>query len=220
LRIRELELDTAHPEDLARFYGDRLDARVDRAPGHLDVTLGATRVRFVTVSDPVPPAHFAINVPPRRFDDVVDWLRARVSVLDDPRDPPFAFPAWNAHSIYALDPEGNVLEWIARHRLADRLEDGGDGVDGSIQVEVSEVGIAVDDVDGAARALSSLPGFGEGSDRFRALGDDRGLLILSARGRPWFPTEVPADPVRMRISIDAALPSPVEVGGATVEGVG
>lgn len=216
MHITEVELDTAHLEELARFYGSRLGLRATRAPGSLEVAIGRTRVRFVGVPDPVPAAHLAINVPPRRFDDAVGWLRSRVSVLDDPRDPPFAFPAWDAHSVYALDPAGNVLEWIARHRLVDDLPGGGGAFDADDQVAVSEVGIAVDDVESAARSLASLPTFGEGSERFHALGDDHGLLILSERGRPWFPTAVPAHPIRMRVRLDGRLPGEVRVGRALV----
>jgi catechol-2,3-dioxygenase len=218
--IRSVELDTAHPDEIARFYRDTLESEVRRDGDDVVVTLGRSVLRFVAVDDPVPVAHLAINVPPRRFDDTVTWLRERTLLLDDPRDPRFAFPAWDAHSVYSVDPDGNVLEWIARHRLEEALPGRLGPFSGAEQVEVSEVGIAVEDVAEAARALGFLPTFDPGGDRFRAMGDDRGMLILSQRGRPWFPTGIPADPVRMQIETDVRLDVPIRVGEARVEGVG
>ena len=176
MRIREVVLPAPDPEALAAFHG----------PGY-----GASRLRFEP--GPAVCSHFAVNVPPQRFEEAVDWARKRVELVDD--DVPF--PAWRARSAYFFDPGGNIVELIARERAP------GD----ELFLEISEVGLPVADVGAAVEWLEEelgLPHFSGNRRDFSAVGDDRGLFIVVPVGRPWLFTEEPAPDVPLRVTIEAA----------------
>ena len=119
----------------------------------------------------------------------------------------FPFPSWDAQALYALDPAGNIVEWIARHAVANDVtaEDGEAAFDASHMLEVSEIGVVTGNVSILAATLRAglvLPGYRPATQQFAALGDERGLFILVKEGRPWFPTEVVATPAPAVVEID------------------
>jgi catechol-2,3-dioxygenase len=177
VRILEVVLPAPDPEALAAFHG----------PGY-----GASRLRFEP--GPAVCSHFAVNVPPQRFEEAMAWARDRVELVDD--DVPF--PAWRARSAYFFDPGGNIVELIARERAP--------GED--LFLEISEVGLPVTDVGAAVEWLESelgLPHFSGNRRDFSAVGDDRGLFIVVPVGRPWLFTEEPAPDVPVRVTIESDL---------------
>jgi catechol-2,3-dioxygenase len=172
VRIREVLLPSADPS------------------GFHPPAYGATRLRFG--DGPPVCSHFAVNVPPGRFDEAVDWARKRVKLLED--DVPFE--AWLARSAYFFDPAGNIVELIARERAP------GD----ELFLEISEVGLPVAEVGAAVEWLQSelgLPFFSGNRRDFAAVGDDRGLFIVVPVGRPWLFTDVPAPDAPVRVAIDS-----------------
>jgi catechol-2,3-dioxygenase len=93
------------------------------------------------------------------------------------------FRHWDAHSIFFWDPAGNLVEHIARHTLGNAAE--GPFTSADILC-ASEIGLIVDDVAAAAGTLRRAFGLGDYrgvSDRFNALGDENGLLLVMKRGR-------------------------------------
>jgi hypothetical protein len=175
VRILELVLPASDPEALAAFHG----------PGY-----GSSRLRFEP--GPAVCSHFAVNVPPQRFEEAVAWARERVELVDD--DVPF--PAWQARSAYFFDPGGNIAELIARERAP--------GED--LFLEISEVGLPVADVGAAVEWLEGelgLPHFSGNRRDFSAVGDDRGLFIVVPVGRPWLFTDEPAPDVPLRVTIES-----------------
>ena len=105
--------------------------------------------------------------------------------LRDPSMPDdvVAFRNWNAHSVFFWDPAGNLVEHIARHDL----DNGAPGPFSSDDIlYASEIGIIVDDVDATAAGLKetfALEQYRGGSQAFRAIGDEHGLLLAMKRGR-------------------------------------
>jgi hypothetical protein len=177
VRILDVVLPAAAPEALAAFHG----------PAY-----GASTLRFEP--GPAVCSHFAVNVPPQRFEEAVAWARERVQLVDD--DVPF--PAWRARSAYFFDPGGNIVELIARERAP--------GED--LFLEISEVGLPVAEVGVAVRWLESelaLPHFSGNRTDFSAVGDDRGLFIVVPVGRPWLFTEEPAPDAPLRVTIEARV---------------
>jgi catechol-2,3-dioxygenase len=186
VRILEVVLPAPDPEALAAFHGS----------GY-----GASRLRF----EPGPGvcSHFAVNVPPQRFEEAVAWARERVELVDD--DVPF--PAWRARSAYFFDPGGNIVELIARERAP------GD----DLFLEISEVGLPVTDVGAAVEWLEGelgLPHFSGNRRDFSAVGDDRGLFIVVPVGRPWLFTEEPAPDVPLRVTIESGRGGELVVPGS------
>ena len=112
------------------FYGKTLDLRImDERPDRFSVEAGETRMTFVSSTDTVdgrPPFyHFAFNIPENKILKALEWQKARTPMLSIPeRNRAAGYPPevvdyshWNAHSVFFLDPAGNVVEYIARHDL-------------------------------------------------------------------------------------------------------
>jgi catechol-2,3-dioxygenase len=171
------------------------------ASGFHPASYGATRLRFA--GGPPVCSHFAINVPPQRFEEAVDWARERAELVEE--DVPF--DAWRARSAYFFDPAGNIVELIARERAP--------GED--LFLEISEVGLPVEDVGAAVDALESelgLPYFSGNRRDFAAVGDDRGLFIVVPVGRPWLFTDVPAPDAPVCVTIESERTGTFEVPGS------
>ncbi|MGH2764058.1 MAG: hypothetical protein ACRDL4_06620 [Thermoleophilaceae bacterium] len=186
MRIREVVLPAPDPEALAGFHG----------PGY-----GASRLRFE--HGPAVCSHFAVNVPPERFEEAVAWARERSELVE--ADVPF--PSWRARAAYFFDPGGNIVELIARERAPGE----------ELFLEISEVGLPVADVDAAVDCLEAelgLPRFDVGGGAFGAMGDDRGLLIVVPVGRPWLFTDRPASDAPLRVRIDSDRTGELVVPGS------
>ena len=194
-RIRRLELWTAAPlAEMRRFYHHLLGLPiVEDKPHKLTFDAGQTRITFLRLSagKQQPFYHFAFNIPENKIRAAHGWQKARTPLLPIPkqrRDPKLPdevvdYRHWNAHSIFFFDPAENVVEYIARHDL-DNATDG--GFDTRDILYASEIAWVVDDVAATAKTLQNISGvglYGGVSDRFAAVGDERGLLIVMQRDR-------------------------------------
>jgi catechol-2,3-dioxygenase len=220
-RLLSLELACGTPlAAMKAFYGKTLDLRVlDDTPDRFTIEAGETRLTFAASAEVAggrPPFyHFAFNIPENKILKALEWQKARTPMLPIPeRNRAAGFPPevvdyrhWNAHSLFFLDPAGNVVEYIARHDLknADNAAFGWSDL-----LYVSEIGLIVDDVPAAAAALTQAAAVGQyrtGSDQFMAMGDEYGLLLVMKRGRVIDFTDNPHNAVRV-------YPTGVNVRGA------
>ena len=186
MRIAEVTLPASDPEALAAFHAD---------------FPSATELRFEPGPDVC--CHWALNVPPRRFEEAVRHAAERVELLEE--DVPF--PNWRARAAYFYDPAGNIVELIARERAPGR----------DLVLEVSEVGLPVDDVGAAVDFLESelgLPHFSGDRRDFSAVGDDRVLFIVVPAGRPWLFTDRPASAHPIAVTLRADHDADVRVPGS------
>jgi catechol-2,3-dioxygenase len=209
LRIAALDLLTAAPlAKMKQFYGEALGLKVladerDR----LVIAGGGTRLTFRPAPRDAgePFYHFAFNIPENKIVQALEWQKARTPMLPIPeRNRADGYPPevvdyrhWNAHSIFFLDPAGNVVEYIARHDLENADRNPFAWTD--IQY-ASEIALVVDDVDATARTLTDSAGlaaYRNGSDQFRAMGDEYGLVLVMKRGRVIDFTSNPHNAVRI-----------------------
>jgi catechol-2,3-dioxygenase len=196
-RLLALELMAgASMPEMKAFYGKTLDLRLlEERADRFTVEAGETMITFVhdaqTVDGRAPFYHFAFNIPENKIMKAVEWQKVRTPLLPIPernRAAGFApdvvdYSHWNAHSIFFLDPAGNVLEYIARHDL----KNGDSQPFGWTDIlYASEIGLIVDDVAATAGLLTEVaavsPYKGQ-SDQFTAMGDEYGLLLVMKRGR-------------------------------------
>lgn len=195
MRIAALSLRTRHLDELKAFYADILGLRLlAESPQSATYGVGMTQMTFVRstgVGDPT--YHFAFNIPPRTISEAKAWLSSRVPLLNQAGEDQFHSESWNADNIYFRDPAGNIGELIARYTLSDDLP----GRFGSQHLLcVSEIGLPTPDVPELVRGLIEafdLARYGEGSNTFSPVGDERGLFIVVREGRPWFPTDSAAE---------------------------
>ncbi len=224
-RILSLELLSGAPISVMKaFYGKTLDlAILEEHADRLTIQAGETRITFVNSSDTVdgrPPFyHFAFNIPENKILKALDWQKARTPMLPIPeRNRAAGFPPevvdyshWNAHSIFFLDPAGNVVEYIARHDLKNGDSNAFSWGD---VLYASEIGLIVDDVAATAAMLTdvaAVPQYRGGSDQFMAMGDEFGLLLVMKRGRIIDFTSDPHNGVRVyRTGVTVRGPKPTK----------
>ena len=175
MRIAGATIPARDPQALADWYA---------------ATLGRVPVAFEP-GEPSP-QHLAFHVA-----ELSSWReRLPVPLLQDDRgNDEFDFASWDgARSIYVLDPEGNVVELVARPRARPELS-------------LAEVGLATTDVAGAVAALEqilALCRYDGDRSSFAAVGDPDALLIVVAAGRRWFPSRVPAGDAAVGVRIEGA----------------
>lgn len=193
MHIQNVNLMTHAFEEQIAFYGQRLGLPVTREGDHqFTVTVGASTLTFRPADEPQI-NHLAFNIPEHQFEQALAWAQDNVEVLPHEGKPyvDFSESHWDAHSLYFEDAGGNVLEFIARHRLPAPNAPKSFAAT-SVQC-ISEIGLAGDDVSHIAKKLRSAldaPVFsGDLDGSFCALGDDHGLLICVEEGRMWLPTD-------------------------------
>jgi len=187
LRLSSNDLDAQEP-----FYRDVLEFPTERPNAEtLIVTAGQSKLEFVldsTVSKPF--YHVAFTIPENRIEQSLEWMTPRSDVLEINKrgDRIMDFAHWNAHSIFYLDPVGNILEFIGHHDMKNATSD---PFNPRQVLYASEIGLVVPDVPASVAALNTQFGYenfrGLSSNGFTALGDTRGLLLIVREGRGWFP---------------------------------
>lgn len=191
IAIHEVRLLTNDLAAQRQFYAERLGLPVAAATvAELTLQVGAARLVFTAAPEERRGAyHVAFNIPENQFDGAKRWLAARTPLVrnSDGRDE-FAFAGWNAHAVYCYDPDGNIIELIARHALPNAAPP---PFTTASLLTISEVGLVVDDVPAMVARLQADLGVtvyaGAGNADFAAVGDEHGLLIVVRQGRVWFP---------------------------------
>jgi catechol 2,3-dioxygenase-like lactoylglutathione lyase family enzyme len=216
MKFAEVRLLASNIDALVEFYVHRLGLRLsERTSQYLRICAGQSSLLFV---QDIAPAqyHFAFNVPFDQFAEAKLWFGARCPLVrDESGEAAFHFANWNADAVYFYDPSGNLVELIARQGLDVHCPHIG-SFDGRALLSLSEIGVVTDDVRATAmlacNALSASPYRSELNDAFVPVGDEEGLLIVVARGRPWFPDRsLAAQPSPTKITL-ASVAFEVQIG--------
>ena len=223
VHIASVELAVTDPVATAAWYAGVLGLPTAAEDGVAAVTIGSSVLRLVTAHGPPRGHHhLAFTVPGDSIRAALDWVVRRVDVISVDGGDIMAGPAeWDSESVYFRGPDGSILELIARHRLPPAVQDPvshapGPFGPGSL-LSISEIGIPVADVPATVGQLGAVLGlapFGEPEQRFAAVGDDDGLLIVVESGRTWFPTDhdrPDTGPLHVRVS--TALDASLDLGG-------
>lgn len=204
MRFLDVRIASPDPERAAAFYIDALEAKPDDG----GVRIGATTLRFDEVAPPAP-YHLAFAIPPGSIVGAFAWARRRLQMLSEET---FDFSNWDADACYFDDPDGNVLELIAR-KGRDRPFVAA-GIAG-----VCELGLPVADPLTAVAQLEDELGldvFDGDRDAFTAVGDPEGLFIVVRPGRNWLPTELAAAECPAAVTIESPRAGEVRIGPVTV----
>lgn len=202
MQIQSLTLPTRHLSAQHAFYTRTLGFSIEsETSDRVTLYAGATLLTFRQDEAFDGCSHVAFDIPRNQIGEAQDWLLDRVALLADEKGLA-CFPlqgAWNSTSLYFEDADANILEFIARHDLAnDRQE-----MFGAQSVcHVSELGVVVPDVLSAVHRLGERFGlhpFIDLSDTFTPVGGHDGMLIVVRAGRGWFPVGRPATPTPFEI---------------------
>lgn len=208
MKLLDLQLKTSNLSELTDFYGGILGFPVLELSGEtVRFQAGTTSIGFSSslIASSVT-YHFAFDIPESQLDDAKAWLDLRVRLLtDDNGGDTFHFEDWDAHSLYFYDPTGNIVELIARHALPNTSDT---PFSAASIVNVSEIGVVVDDVEAQVVELQKTTGVTPYRQavhpEFTPLGDEGGLLIVVKGGRGWFPVKnMPAQPSPVTVVVQA-----------------
>ena len=131
--------------------------------------------------------HFAFTIPENKIKQAEKWQLEKTNFIKPPSrltdskynsDNIVHFRHWDAHSLFFYDPANNVVEYIARHTIANSAK--GDFNTTDILC-ISEIGLVVENVYETSSQISSQLGlkkYSSSSDKFFALGDEHGLILL------------------------------------------
>ena len=190
MQIRELQLGTSALAQQYDFYTRVFGFPVlQETPDMFVLQVGVSRLTFTrTNNEPGGIAHVAFNIPENQFLAAKQWLHERTPLFrNTDGEDEFFFEAWNAHALYFHDPDGNILELIARHTLPSASDR---PFSQKSILNISEIGIVTEDVPAQVAAIKARVGAsvygGPGSDSFTPVGDEEGLFIVVKRGRMWF----------------------------------
>lgn len=210
MRFRDITLVVASSSASRDFYVGTLGLGEDGDA----VVAGTTRLRFEE-GQPQSPYHLAFNIPANMIRSALAWARTRLPLLSDEI---FDFEFWNAEAIYFEDPDGNVLELIARKNLDN---DAAGDFGPELLLEVSEFGLPVADPPALISRLEERLGlevYSGDRDQFTAVGDEHGLFIVVRPGRTWLPTDRAAGEPAGALELESPRAGELQVGPLWVRG--
>ncbi len=189
--IQELWLETASSiESMINFYNKIIGLEiVSSTRNTLKIRAGESILNFEYVDKTGyrPFYHFAFNIPENKIQKAFQWQRNKTPVIhpnpDFAKDQITHFPSWNAHSIFFLDPAGNLLEYIARHDLSNGSAGGFSTKD---ILYISEIGLVTDNTQETGNKIIKALNISEyrrGSSGFWPIGDERGLILMIGKDR-------------------------------------
>ena len=215
MQLLEIHMTVRNVDAAATFYQQALElpvasGGVASGEGAVEVSVGTSKLTLAPGQTESGSHHLAITVPADQFGSARRWLGARIPLLQRAGVDEFALPPpWHSQSVYFLCPENVLLELIARHDLP---TSGAEPFTPDSLLGISEIGIAVDDVDAAATAVNRAFGlnrFDSGGPGFAPVGDQHGLLILVAPHRVWFPTtDLIPSPDALVVTLDPGTGTP------------
>ncbi|HKJ43624.1 MAG TPA: hypothetical protein VKA27_16120 [Sunxiuqinia sp.] len=189
MKINELVIFTSQLEEQLHFYTQRLRLPLlEQTSNSFKVAVGSSILVFKHYSHTFP-YHIAINIPSNQDMEALVWLQDRVELLSDNGTQLVDFKNWNAKSIYFYDADHNIIEFISRKNLGIQNKD---PFNYHALLEISEVGVPVNDIQSTyedLQELSKFPIYDGDFKRFCAVGDETGLfIIIDKNKKKWFPT--------------------------------
>ncbi len=206
MRIDQIQIKTNDIQKTKAFYQNIFDLFIlENDQKSITFQAGTSILKFVEDPSFDSIYHFAFNIPENQLEKAILWCKDKVDliVLED-KSVVTNFENWNAHSIYFFDHNGNLLEFIARHDLNN--EQVGDFNAASI-LSISEIGIVTESPLQLGNQLIEEHGLhfftqNTNTEKFAAIGDHEGLLILVQPTRNWYPTQIPSESNPVKITLE------------------
>ncbi|MCI5058296.1 MAG: hypothetical protein MRY83_19450 [Flavobacteriales bacterium] len=199
IKLVDLKCNLNRLSDLRKFYNEILGLKiVSESEKFIQFECGNSFLSFEGIEHQDPFYHFAFNIPENKILEAQSWLIGKTALLKHRGREIMHFKKWNAHSLYFLDPAGNIVEFIAHHILDTKSVQ---QFDSNCILSIAEMGIVSNDVDQLASRISmklEIEDFQEPpvffkNNSFRALGHAGSMLVLSRKNRVWLMTDQKAD---------------------------
>lgn len=205
MEIKELILLTNDLPETKRFYEQTIGCRkIAETETRISFAAGTSILTFELNNHlRKPKYHFAFNIPSNKLNDALNWILKRTSLILAESSFIAHFDNWNAKAIYFFDNNYNILEFISRSDL-NNPTDKVFSVDSILSI--NEIGIVADEPIQLAENIiekTQIDFFVRGPKRedFVAVGDDKGLFVISNSKRNWYPTQELAEKWKIRCMI-------------------
>jgi extradiol dioxygenase family protein len=203
MEILALKIKTGNIQTQQHFYSGQLGLPSEITNDTLTIRFGSSELQFVQDSAFTGRYHFAFDIPNNQFQNATQWLEQRTSLASDINgNTRFEAGEWNADNIYFYDPQGNILELIARHEL-ENASDQPFGPDSLLCI--SELGLVSKDVLEMIAWFANTLEVGtykSFDETFAPIGNANGLVIAVQENRIWFPdTDIPAQILPTELTI-------------------
>lgn len=207
MEILKLVLQSENFEKTLKFYQEKLGFELlSRNMNQVAFQVGSSELVFEKeTTGSASSYHFAFLIPNHSIEFALQWLSEKdIKILNSDSGPIVNFENWKAKSVYFEDAHGNILEFISREDL--HIDLIGDFSTQSI-LGINEIGVVTDSPLKMAEKINAISGLdyftkGPKDTDFLAMGDDSGLLVISKKGRNWYPTKSPSKPSRIRFEIE------------------
>lgn len=206
MQITALKIQTGNIHAQQDFYGNKLGLPSQITDNELRLQIGSSKLVFVQNTNFTGRYHFAFTIPKNQLEDGVRWLEQRTSIASDATGATrFQTGEWNAENVYFYDPQGNILELIARHDELS-LENASQETFGPHSLlHISEIGLAspnvLEMIEWFAKTLE-VGTYKSFDETFAPIGDVHGLVIAVQENRIWFPdTDIPAQILPVELTI-------------------
>jgi catechol-2,3-dioxygenase len=218
MQITTLKIKTGDIHAQQNFYGNKLGLPSQSTGDELKIQIGSSQLIFTNQTDFTGRYHFAFTIPKNQFEAGVTWLEQRTTIASDANGKTrFEAGEWNADNVYFYDPQGNILELIARHDLDESgLEHTSQETFGPHSLlHISEIGLPTPNV------LEMIAWFAKTlevgtyksfDETFAPIGNTNGLVIAVQENRIWFPdTGIPAQILPVELIIHSKKISTHEI---------
>ncbi|GIQ69632.1 hypothetical protein XYCOK13_24560 [Xylanibacillus composti] len=208
MQIAEITLLVNQLEPVTRFYHEILKFPVIECTGTtVRLQCGSSVLSFQQedkISSPY--YHFAFNIAENKLDLAMDYLRQKgISLNRTNESEVFYSESWDSHSIYFYDPAGNIVEFIARHRLPSKP---GTTFSTDDILNISEIGLPTSQVEALSDLLVHQLDecvYISGDAVFTPIGDEEGLLILTTLERQWLGSNKKVEIFPLKVQIDGKM---------------
>jgi catechol-2,3-dioxygenase len=198
MQITALKIHTGNIHAQQSFYSDTLGLPSRITDNELRIQIGTDQTHsgeliFVQSANFTGRYHFAFTIPKNQFEAGVHWLEQRTTIASDANGKTrFETGEWNADNVYFLDPQGNILELIARHDLDESsLENASNKpFNPKSLLCISEIGLPTSNVLEMIAWFANTLEVGtykSFDETFAPIGDAHGLVIAVPEDRIWFP---------------------------------
>jgi extradiol dioxygenase family protein len=203
MRFSKLKLRSNDIQAQQDFYTQQLGVPSQIIDNALKIQIGSSKLEFTQDPAFTGRYHLAFDIPNNQFQNATQWLEQRTAIASDANgNTQFEAGEWNADNIYFFDPQGNILELIARHEL----ENASDKPFGPNSLLcISEIGLASKDVPEMIAWFANTLEVGtykSFDETFAPIGNANGLVIAVPEDRIWFPdTGIPAQILPTELTI-------------------
>lgn len=212
MKITKVKLYVHDMQKMEQFYVELLGfTLLERTADYFTIVVGESRMTFEKIPSKMPKQyHFALNIPSNLFQQAKIWANEHVGLLDSEGQDEVYFEFLKAYACYFYDPEGNIVELIARQEINPKHAE----VNFSVEqvLHIGEINLTSDDIQTIAEklkkyAINPIANKEIQLDSLNFLGnyEDGANILLGPSGRLWYFSDKKAVISPISIEIDEAL---------------